>query len=178
MTSDQEEPEETWKIEILAAAERLGWRWFIEERLDKGNSELIFLLGMIVIIEGKEKRLRHRQRGAPGKVGRPRKLRSDMKPEELFLRVRKLQEYFERTGSIKLSQREVIKLLIKHGEISAKQRAFTYRKTGFGWKKATRRDEKRDFCHGHKPRLIRAATVHHVGCNVRHIDLIKFYRGL
>lgn len=117
MTSDQEEPEETWKIEILAAAERLGWRWFIEERLDKGNSELIFLLGMIVIIEGKEKRLRHRQRGAPGKVGRPRKLRSDMKPVELFLRVRKLQEYFERTGSIKLSQREVIKLLIKHGEI-------------------------------------------------------------
>ncbi|WP_319519927.1 hypothetical protein [uncultured Martelella sp.] len=118
-TSAQQEAtnESHRKFQILAAARELGFGWYIEERLNEDVDDLVWLLGVVAMNATSRKRSGHTRAKTETKIGRPKKLRSELKPVQLYLQVRRLQEFFENSHSISLSQRDTIKLLIKYGEI-------------------------------------------------------------
>lgn len=109
--------EEHHKLRILAAARELGAGWYIEERLAEDVNHLLWLLGLVAMNMTLRETSEYKRGESKNTIGRPRKLRSELKPVQLHLQVKRLQEFFEKNERINLSQRDAIKLLIKYNEI-------------------------------------------------------------
>lgn len=103
------------RTKVFVILERLGFEEFYED--EQGLDELLIRFALVMIVSEVGKSGGKRERKEQKRVGRPKKLRPQLRPVDLYLQTQRIKQYFEKTVDRRLTQREAVKLMINNNII-------------------------------------------------------------